>query len=198
MLPALAGAQPVEGQDYLAIGPHPVEPGERVEVIEFFFYGCNTCYRLEPVLQQWVTRRESQIDFSLVPALRRNAWVPLSDFFFTLYSLGVLPKLHDRVYVAIHEQGRRLSSRSEQLRWMSEQGVDATAFETALDADATKTATQQARDATIAYGIRVTPSIVVDGRYLTTGEMIGNASRVSLVLDQLLELALATRGAIQR
>ena len=198
LLPAPAGAQLVEGQDYLTIGPYPVEPGEQVEVIEFFFYGCDTCYRLEPVLQEWVNRWGSQIDFRLIPALRRTAWVPLSDLFFTLYSLGVLPQLHDRVYVAIHEQGRRLSSRSEQVRWMSEQGVDATAFESALDSDATVTATRQARDATIAYGIRVTPSIVVDGRYLTTGDMIGKASRVSQVLDQLLAMALATRGAATR
>jgi thiol:disulfide interchange protein DsbA len=102
--------------------------------------------------------------------------------------------MHDRVYVAIHEHKRLLSSRSEQVRWASEQGLNATAFEAALRSDATAIATRQAGDATVAYGIRVTPSLVFDGRYITTGEMIGNASRVPQVLDGLLQMALAARG----
>ncbi len=195
VLPAGAGAQLLEGRDYIAIGPHSVETGERIEVIEFFYYGCHTCYLLEPVLRQWIAQRASQIDFRLLPALRRSAWVPLSDLFFTLNSLGVLPQLHDRVYVAIHEQDRRLSSRKEQVRWASEQGLDPVEFEAELTSDATLIATQQARDATVAYGIGATPSIVVDGRYLTTGEMIGRASRASYVLDGLLEMALVARGS---
>jgi thiol:disulfide interchange protein DsbA len=130
----------------------------------------------------------------LIPALRSRAWVPLSDLFFALHSVGALPQLHHRVYIAIHEQNHGLSSRSEQIRWVSEYGVDPVAFQLELDADATAIATQQARDATLAYGIRATPSIVFDGRYLTTGEMIGNASRVAYVLDGLLEMALNARG----
>jgi thiol:disulfide interchange protein DsbA len=198
---ALAGnavAEPVEGQDYLAIDPVPVDSGPRVEVIEFFFYGCRSCYRIEPVLREWVLRRESRIDFKLIPALRRSDWIPLSDLFFALHTLGVLPQLHDQVYVAIHEQGRRLSSRSEQVRWASEQGLDPTVFEQTVTSESTVMATQRARDATVAYGIRVTPSIVVDGRYLTTGAMIGDASRVSQVLDQLVAMAIAARRGAAR
>ncbi|UCH52270.1 MAG: thiol:disulfide interchange protein DsbA/DsbL, partial [Pseudomonadota bacterium] len=198
VMPAVSSGQLIEDQDYIAIDPQPVESIGRIEVIEFFYYGCESCYLLEPLLREWVIRRSAQIDFTLIPALRRSEWVPLSDLFFALHSLGVLPRLHDRVYVAIHEDGRRMSSRREQVRWVHEQGVDPSVFEAELDSDATSIATQQARDATVAYGISATPSIVVDGRYLTTGEMIGNASRVFHVLDGLLELALAARrGALQ-
>ena len=91
--------------------------------------------------------------------------MPLSDLFFALHSVGALPQLHHRVYIAIHEQNRGLSSRSEQIRWVSEYGIDPVAFELELDSDATAIATQQARDATLAYGIRATPSIVFDGRF---------------------------------
>lgn len=194
VLPTGAGAQLVEGRDYIAIGPHAVEPGPRIEVIEFFYYGCHTCYLLEPLLQDWVRQHASEIDFRLVPALGRRAWVPLSDLFFTLDSLGVLPQLHDQVYVAIHEQDRRLISPGEQIRWAAEQGLDPGKFESVLKSDATLIATQRARDATLAYGIEATPSIVVDGRYLTTGELIGRASRVFQVLDGLLDMAFASRG----
>jgi len=188
-----AVAQPIEGRDYIAVGPHAVEPGPRIEVIEFFYYGCHTCYLLEPVMRAWVGQHATEIDFRLLPALGRRAWVPLSDLFFALNSLGVLPQLHDQVYVAIHEQDRRLTSTSEQIRWVAEQGVDPGQFEAALTSDATLIETQHARDATLAYGISATPSIVVDGRYLTTGEMIGNASRVFEVLNGLLDMALTAR-----
>ena len=191
-----ASAELIEGRDYIAIDPRPTESGERVEVVEFFFYGCNSCYRLFPVMQEWVDSRASLVDFRRIPALRRSAWIPLSHLFFTLQSLGALPQLHGRVYQAIHEQGLRLSSRSEQIDWAAEQGMDRAKFETALDSDKTLIATQLARDATVAYGIRFTPSIVVDGRFLTTGEMIGNAPRLSPILDQLIEMALARRKNI--
>ena len=54
----------VEGRDYLAIGPVPVDSGQRIEVIEFFFYGCETCYRIEPVLREWVIRRVQYIELT--------------------------------------------------------------------------------------------------------------------------------------
>jgi len=189
-----ANAELVEGRDYLAIEPRPTQPGASVEVIEFFFYGCNTCYRLFPVMQEWVESRASLIDFKRIPALRRSAWVPLSHLFFTLQSLGVLPQLHGRVYQAIHEKNWMLSSRSEQIDWAAEQGIETSQFEATLDSDETLIATQLARDATVAYDIRFTPSIVVDGRFLTTGEQIGNASRLAPLLDQLIELAIAMRS----
>jgi thiol:disulfide interchange protein DsbA len=197
-LSGTAAAELTEGRDYVQIDPVPAGTGELIEVIEFFFYGCETCYRIEPMLRDWVLQRESLIDFKLMPALRRSAWIPLSDLFFSLHALGLLPRLHDQVYIAIHEQGRRLTSRREQVKWAVDNGIDEAVFENTVESDAVAIATQRARDATVAYGIRVTPSIVVDGRYLTTGAMIGNASRVSPVLDQLLELASATRSGIAR
>jgi thiol:disulfide interchange protein DsbA len=188
-----ASADLAEGRDYIALEPHQTETAGRVEVLEFFFYGCNSCYRLYPVMQAWVERRAPLIRFKRIPALRRTAWIPLSHLFFTLQSMGALPRLHGRVYQAIHEQGLRLTSRSKQIDWAVEQGLERAQFEATLDSDETLIATQLARDATVAYGIRVTPSIVVDGRFLTTGEMINNASRLFPVLDQLIEMARAER-----
>jgi thiol:disulfide interchange protein DsbA len=188
-----ASADLVEGRDYTAIARHPTDSGERVEVVEFFFYGCNSCYRLYPVMQAWVERRAQVIDFKRIPALRRTAWIPLSHLFFTLQSLGALPRLHGRVYQAIHEQGLRLTSTNDQVDWAVEQGMERVQFAATLGSDETLIATQVARDTTISYGIRFTPSIVVDGRFLTTGEMIGTASRLFPVLDQLVEMALARR-----
>jgi thiol:disulfide interchange protein DsbA len=188
-----ASADLAEGRDYIALEPHQTETAERVEVLEFFFYGCNSCYRLYPVMQAWVERRAPLIRFKRIPALRRTAWIPLSHLFFTLQSMGALPRLHGRVYQAIHEQGLRLTSRSKQIDWAVEQGLERARFEATLDSDEILIATQLARDATVAYGIRFTPSIVVDGRFLTTGEMINNASRLFPVLDQLIEMARAER-----
>ncbi len=188
-----ASADLVEGRDYIALGPLPTESSERVEVVEFFFYGCNSCYRLFPVMQAWVERRAPIIDFKRIPALRRTVWIPLSHLFFTLQSLDALPRLHGRVYQAIHEQGLRLTSKNAQIDWAVEHGIERAQFEATLGSDETLIATQVARDATIAYGIRFTPSIVVDGRFLTTGEMIGTASRLFPVLDQLIEMALERR-----
>ncbi len=188
-----SSAEVVEGRDYYVIDARPAAATERVEVIEFFFYGCNSCYRLNPVLQAWVDGSASRIDFRRIPALRRTAWIPLSHLYFTLQSLGVLPQLHGRVYEAIHEQGRMLSSRSEQIEWAAEQGLERAKFAAIQDSDTMLIETQLARDATVAYSVRVTPSITVDGRFMTTGAMIGSARRLSPLLDELVEMALESR-----
>lgn len=192
-----ASAQLVEGQDYRTLQSRAVQ-AERIEVIEFFFYGCPTCYLLEPELRRWLERNASKIAFRRVPALRRQAWRPLGELFYALEAMGLLPRLHDEVYRAIHEQGLRLSSRSEQIRWLSAQGVDGHAFGALLESDNIAIAVEGARDETLAYDIHVTPSIVVDGRYLTTGEMLGSAARVEWVLEQLLAMASASRAGPSR
>lgn len=191
--PGAHSVELVEGRDYIEIEPRPTSEVGPVEVLEFFFYGCTACYRLNPVMQEWLDRRDQQIGFQRIPALRRRAWIPLSDLFFALQALQAIPRLHARVYQAIHEQHWRLDSIRAQIDWASEQGIDSVLFEQTLKSDATKIATQQARDVTLAYDVRVTPTIVVDGRFVTNAELMGRASRVSLVLDQLVQMALEKR-----
>ncbi|MEX0960772.1 MAG: thiol:disulfide interchange protein DsbA/DsbL [Burkholderiales bacterium] len=190
---ALVRAAPMEEVDYVVIDKRPVANTERIEVIEFFYYGCGTCNRFNPLLEKWLAAKPADVEFRRVAALRRYEWIPLTRLYFTLEQLGVLPRLHSKVYQSVHEDGRGLSTKSDMEDWAEAQGLDRARFEQVLMSDETVIKVQKARDTTVEYAIRATPTLIVDGRYLTTGGMLGSVERLIEVLDGLVAMAREAR-----
>src|SRR6185436_4373202 len=154
---------------------------------EFFYYGCESCNRLEPHLQSWLKTLSPDILFRRIPALRRMAWVPLTRVYFALEQLGEIDRMHTEVYRAIHEEGINLGISSEFFQWARKHGLDQNKAEEVLDSNSVIEKVQYARDATVAYGIRATPSFVVDGRYLTSPGMLRKSNALFPTLDFLIE-----------
>ena len=192
-IPASVAAEPMEDVDYVLIPPQPVVIPDKIEVIEFFYYGCESCYRLEPQLQSWLTTLPQDISFRRVPALRRTAWVALTRVYFALEQLGEIERLHTQVYQAVHDERLNLGNSSELYEWAQKIGLDRGKIEQALDSDVVRAQVQRARDATVAYGIRATPSFVVDGRYVTSGGMVGSLDALLPMVDELIAKARDTR-----
>jgi len=184
-------AEPMEDVDYVRIAPQPVAIPGKIEVIEFFYYGCESCNRLEPQLQSWLKTLPPDISFRRVPALRRTAWVPLTRVYFALEQLGEVERLHTQVYRAVHDDGLNLGNSSELYVWAQRVGLDRDKLEQLLDSDLIRSQVQRARDATVACGITATPSFVVDGRYVTSGGMAGSLEALLPIVDGLIEKARA-------
>ena len=193
-LSCAATAEPMQDVDYVAIPPQPSAAPDKIEVIEFFYYGCESCNRLEPQLRSWLKTLAPDIAFRRVPALRRSAWVPLTRVYFSLEELGELERLHSQVYQAVHDAGLNLGNSSELLPWAQSVGLDRDKLEQFLESDVVTARVQRAHDATVAYGIRATPSFVVDGRYLTSGRMAGSLDALLPVVDGLIDKVRTNRG----
>ena len=195
LAPALAAmaAEPTEDVDYVLIAPQPATVPGKIEVIEFFYYGCESCNRLEPRLQSWLKSLPSDVSFRRIPALRRTAWVPLTRVYFALEQFGEIERLHEKVYQAVHEDGLNLGNSSELYKWAQKVGLDRGKLEQLLDSDLVSTQVQRARDATVAYGITATPSFVVDGRYMTSGGMAGSLEALLPIVEGLINKARMTR-----
>lgn len=189
-----AVAEPMEDVDYVLIEPQPVASGDRIEVIEFFYYGCESCNRFEPLLAGWLKSAPSDVSFRRVPALRRMDWAPLARLYFALEESGELERLHADVYAAIHDRKSNLGTAKDLMRWARKNGLDWARFDKLINSESVAIKVQKARDTTIAYGIRATPSLVVDGKYLTTGGMIGSVEGLLPVLDGLLATAREARA----
>jgi thiol:disulfide interchange protein DsbA len=193
-MPVAVAAEPMEDVDYVLIAPQPVSVPGQIEVIEFFHYGCESCSRLEPQLQAWLKTLPKDTSFRRVPALRRTAWVPLTRVYFALEQLGELERLHAQVYRAVHEGGLNLGNSTELHAWAQKSGLDSVKLEEILDSSLVRTQVQRARDATVAYGIRATPSFVVDGKYMTSGSMVGSLEALLPTVDGLIDKARTARA----
>ena len=188
----IAAAEPMEDLDYVLIPQQMVAVPGKIEVIEFFYYGCEFCNRLEPQLQSWLKALPADVSFRRVPALRRTAWVPLTRIYFALEQLGELERLHAQVYRAVHDDGLNLGNSSELFEWAQRVGLDRGKLADALESDLVRDQVQRARDETVAYGVRATPSFVVDGKYLTSGGTVGSLETLLPVVDGLIDRARAT------
>ncbi len=192
---ATAAAEPMEDVDYVLIPLQPAAGGGRIEVVEFFYYGCDSCYRFEPMLSGWLKKLAPDVSFRRVPALRRMEWVPLTRLYFALEEAGAVDRLHDEVYKAIHEKDISLGDSSELPKWAETNGLERPSFEKILDSESVSAKVQKARDTTVAYGVRATPSMVVDGKYLTSGGMLGSLDALLPVVDGLIDKARKERAA---
>ncbi len=207
MLPALlatsinAAAQLVPGRDYQLIDPpQPADSGKRVEVIEFFWYGCPHCNNLQPPLKAWLKRKPADVAFRSVPAVFDESWIPLTRAFYALDALGLTEKLHSDVFAAIHEHKIRLQDPKALFDWVARNGVERQKFIDTYNSFGVTSRTQRSIDMTRNYDIPGTPALTVDGRYLTAPSMTLKPDksidyeRYFQVLDQLIALARKARA----
>jgi len=186
---AIAGP-PVLKKDYVQIvPPQPGESANKIEVVEFFYYGCSHCYDLEPALSNWLKRKPADVAFRQQPAVFRENWIPLTKTYFALDALGLLPAFNDKVYSAVHNDGLGLSDEATMSKWIGQQGVDPVKFGEAYRSFAVQNQVQRAIQITRDYQVKGTPSIAVAGKYLTSPSMTGGIDRFFEVVDQLIEMA---------
>lgn len=191
-VPFAEATEPMEDVDYVRIDPQPA-PLDKVEVIEFFFYGCESCNRLEPALQSWLKAIPADVSFRRIPAIRRGAWIPLTRLYFSLERLGEIDRLHSQVYRIVQEEGINFLGTSDRDKWADKVGIDRDQLARLLDSDEVNAQVQRAHDLTVAYGVRATPTFVVDGRYLTSGGVAGSVEGLLSIVDGLIEKVRATR-----
>jgi thiol:disulfide interchange protein DsbA len=183
----------MEEVDYRLIPPQPLADPARIEVVEFFYYGCHWCSELEPHLDDWLARKPADVAFRYQPAIRNTRWLVLGVL--RLSSLGVQAQLHGRIYRAYHREEVNLEDEAVLTAWALKQGVALKALERLLGSDEVMAQVQAAREATDAYEIETTPSMVVDGRYLTSSGMIGGVGELMRVVEDLIVLARQERAA---
>jgi thiol:disulfide interchange protein DsbA len=163
-----ASAQFIAGKDYLIINPpQPTDSGNRVEVLEFFWYGCPHCNALQPSLDAWVKQKPADVMFQRVPAVLGQSWIPLTQAFYTFEALGLTEKLHHDVFTAIHKDKVQLQDPNTLFGWVAKHGVDRKKFENTYNSFGVRSRVQRAIDMSRTYNIPGTPALVIDGRYLT-------------------------------
>lgn len=191
----LAADPAVEGTDYKRLSkPLPVETGKQIEVAEFFWYRCPHCYQLEPGLKAWAKKLPADTQLRPVPAVFNENWLPGAKIYYALQELGVLDRLHNKVFEAYHKEGLNLNDESQLMAWVKRQGLNENAFQTAYRSFSVQTKAMKGASAARAAGIDGVPALLVDGKYLTSVSMTLTEDRLFEVLDELIARARKERG----
>ena len=191
---AQAGA-PVEGVHYLRLSkPAPVSaPTGKIEVVEFFWYGCPHCNALEPALEAWVRKLPADVVFRRVPVAFGAVHESHQRLFYTLEAMGQLAAVHPKVFAAIHTQRQRLEKEAEQIAFLKGAGVDTSRYAELSKSFSVQTKMRQAKQLTDAYDIDGVPTIGVHGRFHTSGSLAGDNMRALAVAEAL--IARVRKGA---
>jgi protein dithiol oxidoreductase (disulfide-forming) len=190
-----AGPEAFEGHDYARLkNAQPVATGKKIEVLEFFWYRCPHCFQLEPGLDKWLKTLPKDAQLRRLPAVFRDDWMPGAKLYYTLEQMDLLSRLHAKVFDAYHLENLNLNDPAVLGDWIAKQGVDRKKFEGIYNSFSIQSkATQGARLAT-AYGITGVPTLIIDGKYMTSESMTNSEPRLFEVLDQLIVKARAERG----
>jgi thiol:disulfide interchange protein DsbA len=175
--PLIAGAQ-ANVQELKP--PQPVATDGKVDVVEFFWYGCIHCYNLEPALEQWIKKLPPEAQFRRVPAVFNPRWGHDAAIFYSFEALGVLDKLHRPFFDAIHRDHLRTDNPEALAQWLQKNGVDAKKFDETMKSFTVQTKTRRAQQLTAAYKIDGTPALAIHGRYTISagGDMLQTASQL--------------------
>ena len=177
-----------EGFDYRILPiAQPVEAKGKVEVIEFFWYGCPHCYDFEPELSSWVKRQPKDVVFKRVPVAFRDDFMPHSQLFYALEAMGKGDALNEKVMYAMHKENKRLLTEPEIADWVASQGIDRNTFLATYRSFAVISKARAAKQMAEAYRIDGVPTIVMQGKYVTSPSIAGTKAKAILVMDYLEE-----------
>lgn len=181
-LPALAA--PVAGKDYkLLASPQKPETAGKIEVLEFFSYGCPHCNDFNPMVTQWAKKLPDSVAFVKVPiSLGRQPWGQLVRAYYTLQATGDLERLDAALFEAIHKERQQLFDEASLTAWAAQHGVPADKFKTTFDSFNVSTRASHAERLSRDYEVQGVPHLVIDGKYEILGqnynELLANASAV--------------------
>jgi thiol:disulfide interchange protein DsbA len=177
------------GPDWVAITPpQPGDSPGKIEVLEFFSWGCPHCRDFNPLVSRWAERLPKDVVFTRVPvSFGRAAWGNLARLFYALEGIGELQRLDEAVFAAIHDRRVNLYTEAAALGWVQQQGVDGRRFSDAFKSFSTETRVARAEQLSRAYKVDSVPLLTVAGRYRVVSQPARGQAGMLAVADDLIE-----------
>lgn len=179
---------PDAGIDYREVTPpQATESGSKIEVLEFFWYGCQHCYAFEPSLVGWAKKLPADVTLRRVHAQFTPQWVQHAKLFYTIEALSEVERLHRKVFDTIHGDRRDLLKDADMLEWAAQNGIDKTKFSDAFKSFGVAGKLQRARQVVTNYKIEGVPTMAINGKFITSPSIAGGQEKCLAVADFLIE-----------
>jgi protein dithiol oxidoreductase (disulfide-forming) len=184
----------VEGRQYARMNPGlAVETGKKIEVIEFFSYGCPHCAEFEPYVQDWLKTLPADVSFRRIPVMFQPRWMDLAKVYYTLDGLGEEAKLSPDVFTAIHAKNIALWEPAKFYDWAASKGLDRKKVEDLYNSFTMSGRVNRAKQLAQVYNIQEVPTIVIDGKFVTTPARAGSHANMPAVMTELVAKARSER-----
>lgn len=172
----------------------PVQTGDKIEVLEVFWYQCPHCYRLHPIMNEWLKTKPDIAEYIPMPVYfnpARNEFEARA--FYTFEVLDKLDPLHSMMFHAIHDERKKFRSKEDLAAWAEQYGVSGEDIINTFNSFAIDSKINFSKVMTRQYGIIGVPTIIVDGRYMTSVSHAGNHKNLIDVINFLIEKARQVR-----
>ena len=186
--PALSAETYQAGVHYVEV---PVQKNvtrtDKIQITEFFWYGCPHCFKFDPIVRKWQTTLADDVAFNHSPSMWSKPMKLHARAYYTATALGVLDSVHESLFDAMNIHGQRLQSKAEIAKIFEEQGVSSEDFNKTFDAFGTISKVKQADQRARNLRISGVPSMVVNGKYRVTAGMVKTYGDMIKVVDYLIE-----------
>jgi protein dithiol oxidoreductase (disulfide-forming) len=173
---------------YETISPaQPTANPDKIEVVEFFWYGCPHCYSFEPSLANWLKTKPANVEFIRMPAVFSEQWGKHAKAYYTAEALGVVDAVHADFFDAIQEKKQSLESEDDLAKFFTAHGVKEADFRETYNSFIVDTKLRQAPAIAAKYGITGVPAIIVNGKYRTNGTLAGSQEKMIDVMNLLIK-----------
>jgi len=177
-----------ESIGYETLSPaQPTQNPEKIEIIEFFWYGCPHCYAFEPLLEKWKKTLPANVEFIRLPAAFNELWSKHAKAYYTAEALGIVDKIHADFFEAIQDGKEKLDTEASLAAFFAAHGVTDSEFKEAYNSFAVDSKIRQAPLMASRYGITGVPAIIVNGKYKTNGTLAGSHEKMIEVMDKLIK-----------
>jgi len=163
----------------------PTSAGDKIEVVEVFWYGCPHCYHFEPVIEKWLDEKAEYIEFVRMPGILGKNWLPHARAFYAAEKLGVLDIIHKPLFDAIHKDNRKIIDEKSLRVFFSEHGVSGDEFDQAYNSSEVEEKVRAAFTAGQGYALTGVPAIIINGKYGTSASVAGDFNKIIDVINTL-------------
>jgi len=177
-----------EGTHYVELQVPLKTPNEgKIEVSEYFSYGCPHCYQFDAAITAWHHNLPADVDFKRTPAVWNQDYQVYAQTYYAAEALKVSEKLHTPLFQAIHEQRKRLNDPKLMAMFFAEYGVDPVDFAKVYNSFGVRASVQQAEAKGRAYRSTGVPAIIINGKYRIEGKMAGSNSNMLRIASYLVQ-----------
>ena len=177
----------VFAQKYVQISTEKQQESKSIIIYEFFWYGCPHCYNLEPTMERIETDLDKDTKIVKLPVALRDSWIPHAKLYYALQQMGKIDEVHNLIFEEIHLEDNRLNTEQQMVDFLGKHGIDTNKFMEKYNSFGTEARIKKASNLAKKYQINSVPTIIVNGKYLTSGSYVSSYDELYSVINLLIE-----------